>query len=487
MAIIEFGEYTPDAPIFGSAGSANIQNVIPQEKGYKQLNSLSSYSTALAAYCRGAFSAMDNTGNVSTYAGTAAKLYRLVSSTMTDTSKGGGYNCAVDSYWEFAKWGNKCIATNFDDNPQIITMGGSAFADLTGTPPKARHVTAVRDFVVFGNTFDGTDGSVPNRLRWSGLNDETAWTVSVTTQSDYQDLQGNGGWVQNIFGGDRGVVFQERAIWLMTYVGSPVVFQFDQVEEARGAFLSRGTIKVGSVIYYVADDGFYAFSGGQSIPIGKGKVDKTFLADLNQSYRHRVTCAAFPSDKVVVWSYPGSGSANGTPNKLLLYNWASNKWAAASFSHEMLFRAMTLGVTLDGLDALYSQLDTIPFSLDSKVWMGGNLQMAGFDTSHKLAYLTGTALDASLDTSEYQAIPGKRAEITEVVPVIDGGTHTVQMGTRETQASSVVWGSVSPENASGVCPVRSNSRYHRARVAVTGGFTDAIGVDVTKVAPAGER
>lgn len=487
--IIPFGEWTPDLPKLGNPGTTTAKNLMPSKAGYKPFNSQTVYSNALTAYCRGAFSAVDSAGNISSYAGDATKLYRLVGTTQTDSSKSGGYACASDSYWEFAKWGNTCIATNFDNPMQVITLGGSTFADLAAGAPRARCISVVRDFVMVGNTYDVSDGNVPNRVRWSALNDSTDWTVSPTTQADYQDLQGNGGWVQSIVGGDRALIFQERAVWMATYVGSPVVFNFDVIEEARGAFCARGVIKVGGVVYYIADDGFYAIQGGQSIPIGFGKVDSTFLADLNDDYLHRVTAAALPNDKIVMWSYPGSGSADGTPNKIILYNWASQRWAIVELDHEILFRAMSVGTTLDGLDSINGQLDQLAFSLDSKVWMGGKLQLSAFNTSHRQTYFTGTAMDATIETGEFQpeGTEGMRSEITEVMPIVDGGTHTVQMGTRETQGGTIAWGGVSTENTTGICPVRSNSQFHRTRVNITGSWTDATGVKLTKYAPVGKR
>jgi hypothetical protein len=489
---IAFGEYAPDLPALGNEGSPAISNAIPQFKGYKQLNSLSAYSTALTAYCRGAFTGTDIDGNVVSYAGDATKLYRLVSTTMTDSSKAAGYTLATDSYWEFVQYGNSLIASDFDDTPQTLTLGGTTFADLTGTPPKFRHVAVggpSDSFLIVGNTFDGVDGNVPYRVRWPGIGTITSWTVSASTQADFQDLPSVYGWVQGIHGGEINYVFQERAITRMAYVGSPVVFQFDKVEGARGSLAPRGSLQVGAQIFYLSDDGFYVLVGGVSVPIGAGKVDKTFLNDVNTSYLHRITTAAIPDDKVVIWSYPSSNSVDGTPDKCLLYNWASKMWCPASFNHELIYRAQTVGVTLDGLDALYASIDAVPFSLDSRVWMGGRLQLAAFDTSHKQAFFTGTALDATFETSETQIFPAHRAEVNAVVPLVDGGIHTVQVGTRETQASAVTWSSAATENTSGICPVRSNSRYHRFRVNNTGSFTDAMGVEIPDdmVADVGSR
>lgn len=488
--IIPFGSWEPDLPALGNTGATTAKNVIPHGKSYKKFPALTAFSSALTAYCRGAYAAIDGDGAVSSYSGDASKLYRLVGMTFTDSSKVGGYNTVSDSYWEFQQFGQSVIATNYDDTIQTIDIGDPQFADLTGTPPRARHVAAVRDFLVVGNTFDASDGAIPNRIRWPGIGTTTSWTVSAATQADYQDLQGNGGWVQSIIGGvDVGYVFQERAIWRMNYVGSPIIFDIAKIEDARGALAPRGVIQVGPMVFFLADDGFYMLAGGQTIPIGSLKVDRTFLSELDDSYLHRVTSAAFPDLKVVLWSYPGSGSVDGTPSRIIMYNWVAQNWAIAEFNHELMYRAMTVGTTLEDLDSISGSIDTLPYSLDSKVWMGGKLQISAFDTNHKQGYFTGTALDATLETGEVQLNPLGRAEITEVVPLVDGGTHTAQMGTRETQAVTVTWGSASTENSSGICPVRSNSRYHRVRVNNTGDFTDAIGVNIPddKIIPVGGR
>lgn len=486
--ITPFGEYKPDLPAFGNDGALTAKNVVPHANGYKPLKTLVAFSDPLTAYCRGAFACKDEDGVSYSFAGDETKLYSLSDTTYNDVSRTTtAYASGVNSYWEFVQWGNKVLATNFSDSIQAITLGGTNFADLTGSPPKARYISAVRDFVVVGNTWDGTDGNVPHRVRWSGFNDETTWTVSATTQSDYQDLYGNGGAVQAIVGGqERGIIFQEHAIWLMTYVGTPLVFQFDRVED-RGAYAPRSVVSVGDRIFFLSEDGFYMFVGGSSVPIGANKVDLTFLSDFDASYRDRMVGSSDPARKIVMWIYPGTGNTSGTPNKAIIYDWANNKWSHAEFNAEYLYASISTGYTLEALDGISTSLDALTESLDSKSWMGGTLQFSAFNDSHRLANFSGDPMNATLETGEYQAIEGKTSEISYIRPMVDGGTHTVQVGTRNTQAGTVNWSAASPENGSGTCPVRTNARYHRARVNVSGVWNDAVGVEPEGVYTTGDR
>ena len=476
--IIPFGDHLPDLAAFGNKGSI-VKNVIPTSNSYRPFRDINPLSAALSAYCQGAASFKDKDGNVFTYASNGANLYELSDTSWTLASKTGGYSTSTSTSWEFIKYNNKCIASNFSDVMQQITLDDTNFADLAGTPPKAMHIGVVRGFVVAGNTNDA-DGNVPHRIRWSGINDETAWTISATTQADKEDLQGNGGWVQKIVSGDIGIIFQERAIWRMTYVGSPIVFQLDQVEQTRGALAANSVVPVGNMIFYLADDGFYVFTGGSSTPIGESKINKTFFTGFDISSKLRMTGAVDLENSLVVWAYPSSGSTSGTSNRVLTYHWPSGRWSSSEIDLDLVFSGLSAGYTLEGLDAISASLDSLPASLDSRLWTGGNAILMAFDSDHKLGTFTGNALDAQIDTGEVQFGIGT-SEVLEVRPLVDGGTHTVSVGHRSTQAGTVSFPTASSENSSGICPVRVNDRYHRFRVSNTGNFTDAIGVDVRYV------
>lgn len=489
---VTFGAYNPDIAPMDNTGVTVALNVLPADDSYKSFPSVSIYSDALDARCQGATAGRDSSGNTYNFAGDATKLYQLTSASWADVSKVGGYATGSEESWEFTQWGEQILATNFTDDIQEFTMGTSTdFADLGGTPPKARHIDIVRNNVVVANTNDALDGAVSYRVRWSGVGDATAWTPSVTTQSDFQDLDGVGGACQRVIGGEIGTVFQERSIWRMTYVGSPLIYQFDEVERGRGTPAPGSVTKIGAAIPYLGIDGFYIFDGQQSQPIGEGRIDKTFYADLDQSYYNRISSTVDPINKIVFWASPGQQNTNGNPNRIWAYNYspsAKKRWAYADQDIEYIYRSLAEGYTLDGLDAVSSSLDALGFSLDSRVWTGNSALLSGFDSSHRQVNFTGTAKNATIETQEVELTPNMRTNIQEIRPFVEGfTTMTIQIGGRDSLADDVTWGTAISANSAGNFPCRSNHRYHRMRVNLSGSFSHAQGLNIVKTSSRGTR
>lgn len=482
---IEFGEWLPDQPTGTSAITAT--NCVSYGRGYRSLNSATAVGTALDAKCIGAISVIDYEKNAYIYVGDSTKLYRYAGSagtTPTDASRSTGYSTSAVGRWEFTKYGNKVIATNYYDTPQYITIGGSTFADLSEAP-KAKQVATVRDFLVFGDLFEES-GTLSNRMRWSAKGDETDFTASVTTQSDSVDLVGDSGPIMRIVGGEYGVVFQQKQIWRMTYVGGSVIFQLDPVEPGRGAWSSTAVINVGAMVFYLDTDGFYMFNGVSSVPIGDGKIDKYFLADLASGYEYRITAVADPKNKLVFWSYPGSGHSSGTPNKVIIYNWSTQRWTVANIEAELIFRSLNLGYTLEGLDSINASIDALTESLDSDYYRGAGPVIGTFNTSHIMTKLTGSALTATLATAEMNLTPGRKSTIRGARSIVDGGTTTMRVGERNLKSGSISYTASISANTTGLFRPRSTARYQTVELSISGGFTDALGVEIDFV-PRGTR
>lgn len=499
--VLPVAEWRPDLPSLVE-GSAYVRNVLPRtEVSYGPCPSLSPYATsALAARCQGLYSATDPTDSVHVFAGTATNLYRMTSSASTFASvskSAGAYNIAADDMWHFCLIKDKVIATNIADPIQVFEIGtDSKFSDLSSGAPKARYAAGVKNWLMVANTSDNVSGAAPWRVWWAALNDPTNWptpgsAAAAQFQSDYNDTVGEGGWIQGLVGNlgtaDVGVFF-EHAIWRGVYVGPPAVFDFAQAQGARGTPAPDSIVQLGGTVYYLGEDGFYSFDGTSTVPIGYEKVDKTFFADLDQAYLFRIVGAADPINKMILWIYPGAGNNQGNPNRLLVYHWVSQHWSIADIDCEFIARSMTFGYSLEGLNSTGYNLDTLPYSLDSRIWTGGALALAGVDLKHFFGYFSGPNLAPTVDTREIQPFLGQRTFYRNTRPLVDGGSPSVAIGFRELQQSAKMFTSATAVNSLGWSPQRGSSRYVTGRITLpaNSSFTHISGLEID-CDPAGPR
>jgi len=483
--IVQFGEYAPDLPPTQNPGLTVAKNCLPLNGYYASFPDVTVYaSTALSTQALGFGAFKDVNGNSYSYCGDTSDLFAMTSGAQwtNATHASGIYSTATGDCWEFAQWGNFVLATNYADDLQEMTLGGNVFTNVAGSPPKARHMGIVRDFVVLGNCLDYSSGaSVPNRIHWSGFNNKDTWTPDATTQADIQDLR-EGGWVQRIIGGEYGTIFSEKSITRMTYVGTPLIFQFDVLESNRGTPAPNSVIKVGSFVFYLGQDSFYAFDGVRSTDISAGRIYNTFITDYQSSNFQNVWAAADPANTYVLWAYPGNGSVNGKPNKVLVYNYAVNRWAGPiEINLQMLCVMQSTGYTLDTLDTISTSIDSGFYaSFDSRIYMGGALNIGAFDTDGRLVSFTGNALTATLETGDRELIPGRKTFITNVRPFVEGSSASVSIALsgRNRTLDTASFGASTVINSEGESCVFSEARYHRVRTTIAGGFTHASHVEI---------
>ena len=332
------------------------------------------------------------------------------------------------------------------------------------------------------------------RVKWSGLNNITQWTPSQTTQSGYQDVVGPHGNIQAIIGGESfGIIFFERAIYRVSYVGTPLIFTFEKISDNIGLFAPRSVCSFGNMIFFLAQDGFYKLTGGQQLtPIGEGKIDNFFFEDL-ASNLDGICAAVDPNNSCVFWSYRGGATGSTTGdinNKLLIYNYSVNRFSTGS-SMDIQYIATASQeafTTLESLDKL-GTLDNLPKSLDSYYYGEGIVGLAGFSGDKKFGKFIATSLTATVDTTEFEGAQGRRSTLISSTPIVDGvgGTSvTVTPLSRSSQLDTISVGTAVSTLTNGSCPMRSTSRFHRMRVKVTGNFTTMSGVEI-EARPEGKR
>jgi len=479
--IIPFGEWLPDLGAFNNPGALTVKNCIPIENGrYSPFNDLVDYSDALANNCKGAFTHIDSSGTVRIFAGSKTKLYKLSGTAWEDVTRttGGDYATTDDGFWNFVAFGDLVIATNYTDDIQVFdTATDTDFSQLSSTAPRCRTMFVLKNFLVCLDVVDG-DGSTSYRARWSPLGDpEGDWT-DIDLQADFQDIIG--GSSANYVGfsiQDVGYITQNQNIIRMEYIAGTAIFRFENVEDAKGSKFYRGAVTNGRDIFYRGVDGFYQFNGVYSAPIGSGKVDNYFNESFNASYPYNVLAAIDPYNKLVVFAYPSKTSSGGTPDTMLIYNWSVQKWAVIEQDIQLLFNYVSSTYTLEGLDAISTSLDALPFSLDSQNWKGGTPIFGAFDNVNRLGSFEGSPKEATLGSGEIRFNENGKSTIHSVIPYIEGSsTLTARLGMRDNLSDSITWTDIIGKNSiTGEFDFCRTSRYSCLELLISGDWKKSIG------------
>jgi hypothetical protein len=474
---VTFGEWMPDQS--GISGAlTDAKNVVSQAIGYGPFPTPVSFSSAAAENLTSLYAAKAPDGNTTFFTSGLSKIY-TVSGTGTLTQVNTGLTTVSPDRIRFTQFGKTVIACNNSNKLKSWVLGtSSTFADVAANAPIAKFITVVRDFVVVANTYESSVQQ-QYRVRWSAINDETDWTENVNTQSDYQDIP-DGGQIMGIRGGEFGLVLLERAISRMTYVGTPFIFQFDNISRNKGCMVSGSVAQYQGITFFLSDDGFYMCDGQQVVSIGSEKVDRFFLSDASESDYNSMSTAIDPVRKLVIWNYK-SVDAN---RKLMIYNFSTKKWTYADANTDYLGEASSGALTLEELDGISGSIDALTTSLDSLLYVGGKYFLGGTYGTRVYSY-TGASLTGSIATGDIDV--GANSVVTLARPIVDNGSGSLSIASRTLLNQSVTYGNPIAADSENRVSLRSAGRYHRLKLTPTGvAWKTAVAVDVD-VTPQGVR
>jgi hypothetical protein len=460
-AQILFKEWLPDLPELNNPGLLEATNVLPANDGYIPFHGLDNSGPTAPSAVLGAFVANGATkGSSYHYIAASDRYYSLGGSTAGGYSTRGSLTPSSEAAY-FAQFENIVFAAGGANHRLAqATMGAivpsvfNSFVAIT-TAPYADVVGVVGQFVVAGSLYDDStttpSASKANYLQWSSIDQPANWptpgsSTAIASQSGEQALYEEFGGVQAVHGGDQfAVVLQDKAVTRMTYIGGTAVFQFDLIDSAHGSIARKASVKVGGMVYFISAAGFCRTNGVGVERIGAGKVDNAWFASTATSY---VSAAYDPWNEVVCF---GNGS------RIFNYNPITNWWTVCQQGHVIL---VTPGIN-----------PTQP------------RQMLGYSASNVQGAFAATAGAAVITPGEVELMPGKFARLKGIKPLVSGTTAmTVAVGTRnDLNASPSYTSETTPTTRTGFADFRSEARYHRARITITGEFTKAIGIEADAV------
>jgi hypothetical protein len=523
---IQFKDWLPDQPsILDAVSEAN--NVTPLAVGYGPFKSAVDYSQNASENLTNVYAAKVN-ADVSIFAGGNTKLFKLDTSdlSLADVSKSGGYTGTYR--WQFTQFGNYVLAANGSEKIQYYDLNSSSlFANLAAAAPIAKHIAIVRDFVVGANIGAGT---YPSRVQWSDINDPTDWTPGGASQSDYQEIP-DGGDITGITGGEFGLIFLEKAIVRMSYIGSPLFFQFDTISRNVGCVEAGSIAQYAGISYFLSDDGFYACNGQTLEGIGAEKVDRYFFSNANIGDIDSISAAVDPERNLVTWNYT---TVSGD-RALLIYNFETKKWCEANTTVDYLSTLATSGTSLDAIDSAYNvtagsfvvgkqytirsvgttnytligavantvgvlftatgvgsgtgvaidmaastaglkTVDTLTTTLDDRLYAGGKFLFGGVRDA-KIVTFTGPYETATITTNDLEY--GYNSIVTLIRPSIDNGSANASIASRKMLDDTLYYSAPIAATQENRVSARSYGRYHRVSLTPTGSaWTSAIGLDL---------
>jgi len=459
-------KWEPDRIGDGISNILDAKNVLPHADGYETIGYSGKIDQAGSAPTSAVYTGILTPG-VPRYhfISTSEKIHRYAPNAdykeMTGSVSAGP--------WTFCLATNLVIATAGSGGgpPQVAERDlASVFTDLGGSPPNGFYFCdTVRDFVVFARQNGGY-----NRVQWSALGAPEDWTPSAVTQADFQDILDEGP-IEGFVGGEYGIIFFKHAIYRMSYIGPPAIFQFDKISTTgllsdieTGGVVYNQAARLHDNVYFVCQQGLGRIVAGQSVQFPMARRCARYIQYDWKGGTNLAQVCADPMRNIVVLGYGSfSGGSATAMDKMIFYDEVLDRFSRAEFAAEAMFVGGAVEFEGAGGQPYPQVTQTFTF----------------YDTAHRHRMLLAngnpgaTALTPIVDTEERQMFPGRRAIVREATPHVEPMTSvTVAIGSRVVIGGSISRTSGLPVNSNGWAGFRKEGRYHSARITTSAGEPD---------------
>lgn len=463
--------FAPDADQTTKGILTDCENFIPYESGFRGAPTLVvAPLSVLPGSCRGAAVVTRLNGGRRIFAGTQAAIYELVGNSWPSRTAALVINGGPESRWSYCQFGDTTIASNLAD-----AMLSSATGDFTAiaTAPKAKIVvSASNNFVIAFNTIDGAYGTSPDRWWCCAQSDQTNWTPNVATLATTGRLVAVEGPIQAALPlGDSVIAYKQRGIFAGSFVGSPVVFQWNLIPSGDAGCVGQDAVcDIGGAHFIVGNDDFWLFDGTRPVPIGSGVIRQWFLVDSSPAFRFR-TQVAFDRQNNLVRVHYASNASGGVLDSCLVYHILKKQWGRSNLTIQATLQYIGSGVTFDTWSTVAATFDTLPgIAFDSSFWTAGGqvASVFGPGTTSFLLTLTGACAASSFTTHDMgddyavTSIESFRVRY-EKRPTTAAATGYFKFN----EGDTLTTGPTSAIN-DGKFDLRQTGRFHRVKVSMTG-------------------
>lgn len=401
-------------------------------------------------------------GNNSLVIGSLNKLYRFNGTTLTNVTKTSDVtNYSNSPRWQSAQLGTAMLMNNGADAPQYMLPTGTRFADLPSWPSGlvTNCLKPFNSFLVMTG-YELSSAKRPFTVRWSDEYDPSSipgsYDITSTTNLSGETTLGgsNGELVDQLTLNNSNIIYAERGVFAMDFIGFPLVFSFREVFSDDG-ILNRGAVAAipnGHVV--VGQNDIYLHDGSQKRSIVDNKVRRTFFNNLADT--RSVFCQTIP-DTTEVWiCYADSDSGESqSANRALVYNWSQDAFTFIDLPNARALTVadrMTTSGTYNNSTGEWGQ-STDYWSNVSTGTQANNIRVFAADSvNNKIRMMqdtngfSGSAMPAFLEATkiDLDQVLGQSTrnikQLKGIMPQIEGtGSVRVQVGVSDAPQDGVRW------------------------------------------------
>ena len=360
---------------------------------------------------------------------------------------------AIDDRWTGGSLNGVLVLNNGVDKPFFYT-GTGTLATLTGWNAvwKCGSLRPFKNYLV-ATSITKTATVYPNMVKWSASAQPgtipTSWDeADATKDAGEQDLAETGDSIVDTLPlGDVNVVYKDRSMYGMQYIGQPFIFRFFRLPGDFG-MLGKGCVAAipqGHVVLCAGDVVLHNGQGPQSIL--NARMRRYLFSTIDgTNFRRSFVVANLRRNEVLV-CYPTNGSA--TCNQALVWNYKDDTLGirdlpGMTYGAPGIVRyTATSGWNADAgaWDADSSAWDSDPYgAVEPRVVLSGATELSALDVGNDF---NGTAITGMLErTGMAFDAPDVVKTIRAVYPRLDGNAGTaitVEVGGSMNAESPPTW------------------------------------------------
>jgi hypothetical protein len=234
--------------------------------------------------------------------------------------------------WSFAYWGTD-VCASYTGGPLYTWISEDGFignpATVISTAPMnigGGIFTAMpQQQIIACGASDGSS-SDPDQLliRWCDIGDNTDWTATATNQAGSFRIPRGSHIVGGIQGPQSTLIWTDVGVWLMQYIGFPLVYGFTEIGRGCGLIGQNAVGVLAGKVYWMSFNQLYVYDGSSVQVIPCTVWDKLFY-NLNYLQAAKIIAAPNSFFNEMGFCYP-SNTGSGEVDSRVTYNAVEGTW-----------------------------------------------------------------------------------------------------------------------------------------------------------------